>query len=532
VHRTVQFGLRARHIRRLCLVGQALNKGFHSMQNTLPDSRGPRCTQRPGRVDSKGLAAIDQLLLILPTRAPAALWRRIPQGSKLQALLRKRSSGDVPALQTRLANKRQTLVVAARTAAGTGAFDRLTLARKLVAAATTEKAGNLGILVVGFDTEEQHALCDAGVAAALAAGFNLPEFKSQNSPQRIRSICVLGLNEKIDLSRTVAEAEGNNLARWLTALPPNKLDAVNYAAALKDLAKDNGWQYKRFTTKDLEKLGAGAFLAVAQGNDNDSASIVRLRYRPLKANVAPALSLVGKGIIFDTGGTNLKPFLSMLGMHGDMQGSAVAVGTFLAISALKLPIAVDCWIAITENRTGPSAYKPQDVVTAANGKTIQTVHTDAEGRMVLADTLTFASREKPKLIIDYATLTGSVISAITTRYSGVFTNRADWHPRLKRAGQNCGERVWPFPIGKEFLEDLKSDTADIQQCSAKARGDHILAASFLAEFIENDTPWIHIDLAAGNRKGGLGHIPTEVTGFGVRYTMSLILDDHILRADH
>lgn len=149
--------------------------------------------------------------------------------------------------------------------------------------------------------------------------------------------------------------------------------------------------------------------------------------------------------------------------------------------------------------------------------------------MVLADTLTLASREKPRLVMDYATLTGSVINAITTRYSGVFTNRIDWHPRLKRTGQDCGERVWPFPIGKEFLDDLKSDVADIKQCSASGLGDHILAASFLAEFIEHDTPWIHMDLAAGNHKGGLGHISTEVTGFGVRYTLSLLLDQEILQ---
>ena len=500
------------------------------MQSTMPDRPEIRCTQRTGSLDSKGLEAIDQLLLILPTRVPAALWRKLPQGSRLQALLKKRPAGDVPALQTRLTNNRQTLVVAAKVAADSDEFGRLTLARKLVAAATTEKAGCLGILVAGFDSSEQAQLCKAAVAAALAAGFNLPEFKKKSSPARIRSIRLIGLDEKVDLSRTIAEASGNNLARWLTALPPNKLDAVNYASMLKDLAKDHGWQHKRYDTKELQKLGAGAFLAVSQGNDNDSASIVRLRYRPDKANADPVLSLVGKGIIFDTGGTNLKPFLSMLDMHGDMQGSAVVAGTLLAISELKLPVAVDAWFAITENRTGPSAYKSQDVVTAANGKTIQTIHTDAEGRMVLADTLTFASRDKPKLIIDYATLTGAVLGAITSRYSGVFTNRAEWHPRLKRTGQNCGERVWPFPIGKEFLSDLKSDVADIQQCSAKALGDHILAGSFLAEFIEHDTPWVHIDLAASNHTGGLAHIPTEITGFGVRYTLSLLLDEHILQA--
>lgn len=500
------------------------------MPSYLPESRDIRVTQRPGVANSKAIEPIDQLLLILPRRIPKTLWRRLPQGSKLQALLRKSPPDSTPAFQTRLANKRQTLVVAGRIDGAAEAFDRLTFARKLVAAATTEKAGSLGILIQGFDTDAQRSLCDALVAAALAAGFKLPEFKKEATPAKIRSICVLGLDDTVDLDRTVAEAKGNNLARWLTALPPNKLNAKNYASMLKELADANGWQYKRYSTSQLEKLGAGAFLAVAQGNDDDSASIVRLRYRPGAKTAGPALSLVGKGIIFDTGGTNLKPFTAMLNMHGDMQGSAVAAGTLLAISEQKLPIAVDCWLAITENRTGPKAYKSQDVVTALNGKTIQTIHTDAEGRMVLADTLTLASREEPALIIDYATLTGAVINAITTRYSGVFTNQPDWHPRLKRTGRRCGERVWPFPVGKEFLEDLKSETADIQQCSAKGLGDHILAGSFLAEFVENDIPWVHVDLAASNHKGGLGHIPTEITGFGVRYTLSLLIDDGILDA--
>jgi len=500
------------------------------MPNTLPDSSEIRCTQRPGKLDSKALEPIDQLLLILPKRVPAALWQHIPQGKKLQALLKKRPAGDLPALQTRLSNKRQTLVVAGKIDSGSESFAQLTFARKLVSSALGEKAGSLGIAVLGFEAEEEEALVNAAVAAAMAASFNLPEFKSKPSPPRIRKLRVVGASRQFDLSRTIAEARGNNLARWLTALPPNVLNASSYAAALKDLASENGWQYKRYTTKDLEKMGAGAFLAVAQGNQDDSASIVRLRYRPDKANAAPELSLVGKGIVFDTGGVNLKPFMAMLDMHGDMQGSAVVAGTLLAISALKLPIAVDAWLAITENRIGPEAYKSQDVVTALNGKTIQTVHTDAEGRMVLADTLTLATREKPALVLDYATLTGAVINAITTRYSGVFTNRSDWHPRLKRTGRECGERVWPFPIGKEFLEDLKSDTADIQQCSVKGAADHIMAGSFLAEFIEHDTPWIHFDLAGSNHKGGLAHVPTEITGFGVRYTLSLILDEQLLQA--
>jgi leucyl aminopeptidase len=256
--------------------------------------------------------------------------------------------------------------------------------------------------------------------------------------------------------------------------------------------------------------------------------MVHLRYRPDARVKSPILSLVGKGIIFDTGGINLKPFNSMLEMHQDMGGSAAAVGVLLAITELGLPHAVDCWLAITENRTGPTAYKSQDVVTAANGKTIQAVHTDAEGRMALADALHFACADKPQLIIDYATLTGACVNAVTTRYSGVFTNRPGLHPVLKKCGRDSGERVWPFPIGKEYLADLKSDTADIKQCSPDARGDHILAASFLNEFVDDEISWIHIDLSACNNKGGLAHIPTAITGFGVRFTLNLLLDQHIL----
>ena len=501
------------------------------MQKLLPDTHDIRIYQKLGRIDAKSLESVDQLLLILPPTPSKADFGRLPLGAKLAAVYRKHAADGTPAFTSRLANNRQTLVVGGTIAADACTFEKLTLGRKLVAAATTQKAGSLGICVIGFSQEEQVQLVLSMLAAALAGAFNMPAFKSKPDPVKIKSIRLLGVAEKIDTSRAEAEAKGNNLARWLTTLPPNFLDAAGYANLAQSMAKEHGWQYKRFGTRDLEKLGCGAFLAVAQGNDNDSASIVRLRYRPGSKKTTADLSLVGKGIIFDTGGTNLKPFEFMLDMHGDMQGSAVALGTFLAISTLELPIAVDCWLALTENRTGPNAYKSQDVVTAANGKTIQTVHTDAEGRMALADTLVLASREKPDVIFDYATLTGSCIRALTTRYSGVFSNRSELHPALKRVGRVSGERVWPFPIGKEFLEDLESDTADFLQCSPKGNGDHILAASFLAEFIENDIPWVHMDLGAGDNEGGLGHVASKFTGFGVRYTMSAILDENLFKAE-
>jgi leucyl aminopeptidase len=500
------------------------------MTSIAPEIHDIRIFQKLGRVHTKDLDAVDQLLLILPERPSSGDFRKFPQGSKLQAVYRKHGAGSVPAFTSRFTNKKQTLVVAGTTNAAASTFEQLTLGRKLVAAAGNQKPGSLGICAVGFKPDAQARAVNNVLAAALAAGFKLPAYKSKAEPAKIRSIRLLGLDARLDTGRTEAEAKGNNLARWLATLPPNILDAANYTDLIRRMAKEHGWQFKRFASKDLELLSAGAFLAVAQGNEDDSAGILRLHYRPGSKKAKADLSLVGKGIIFDTGGTNLKPFDSMLDMHGDMQGSAVALGTFLAISELSLPIAVDCWLAVTENRTGPKAYKSQDVVTAANGKTIQTIHTDAEGRMVLADTLVLASREQPGIIFDYATLTGSCIGAITTRYSGVFTNRAELHPQLKRTGRHCGERVWPFPIGKEFLDDLKSDTADFMQCSPKGTGDHILAASFLGEFIENDTPWVHMDLSAGRSEKGLAHIGSKFTGFGVRYTMSAIIDENLFGA--
>jgi leucyl aminopeptidase len=183
---------------------------------------------------------------------------------------------------------------------------------------------------------------------------------------------------------------------------------------------------------------------------------------------------------------------------------------------------VECWLAITENRIGSRAYKPQDVVTACNGTTIQVIHTDAEGRMVLADTLALAARAKPHAVIDYATLTGACVGALTERYSGAFTNRPGTRDAIESAGVRSGERVWCFPMDTDYDSDLESPVADILQCTVDGKGDHILAARFLNRFVPPEVAWLHLDLAAGSRHGGLGHIATDITGFGVRYTLDLL----------
>jgi len=207
-----------------------------------------------------------------------------------------------------------------------------------------------------------------------------------------------------------------------------------------------------------------------------------------------------------------------------MAGSAVALATLVALTAIGYPHPVDCWLAITENRLSNEAYKSRDVVTASNGRTIEIIHTDAEGRMALADTLALAGREQPAAIVDFATLTGTCVAALTDRYSGAFTNNDELNAALIDAGRQSGERVWPFPMDADFDEELKSAAADTLQCAASGGGDHIQAARFLQHFVPETANWVHLDLSAATRSGGLGQIPTEITGFGVRYALSLILD--------
>jgi leucyl aminopeptidase len=272
--------------------------------------------------------------------------------------------------------------------------------------------------------------------------------------------------------------------------------------------------------KKLQKMGAGAFVAVGQGSEPQDAAIVHLTYSPKGAE--KHIALVGKGICFDTGGHNLKPAKYMNGMHEDMNGSAVALGILLAATQSKLPIKIDCWLAIAQNHIGPKAYKQNDVVTALNGTTIEIVHTDAEGRMVLADTLTLASRAKPEFILDFATLTGSMATALGDRYSGILGNRPDLLCKAIGAGAAAGERVNAFPFDEDYDEDLDSGIADIKQCTLDGGADHVLATRFLSKFMESDIPWVHVDLSSSNRKGGLGAVASDVNGFGVGFGLELL----------
>ena len=498
------------------------------MSQSLPQASRVRLRSGADALREATLARADAAVVMLPAAEARGALAKLPHAPLWQRLYQAgRRVEAAPLLHARLPNKSDTLMVVGFVPDTASAFQRLQLAGKLLREALKPGVVELTLHTVGLPPAESRAALEALATAALVAAAPMPSRRSKPPPHGdLRRVTIAGRG--LDPLAIAAEAEGNQLARWLAMLPPNELDAAGYRRVLRELAAREGWGFRFYDERRLRRLGAGAFLAVSRGNDHRASGIVRLRYRP-RGRARRRIGLVGKGICFDTGGVNLKTHRSMYLMHGDMQGSAVAVGTLLALTRRRMPIEVDCWLAITENQIGPRAYRPQDVVRAANGVTIQVVHSDAEGRMVLADTLALAAREKPALLLDFATLTGACVNALTERYSGAFTNRPGLHDDLQRVGRSSGERVWCFPMDEDFDTDLESPIADVLQCALEGKGDHILAARFLNRFVPESLPWVHLDLAASDRKGGLAHVPTEFTGFGVRYASRLLTDQAFLR---
>ena len=503
------------------------------MVELLPAERDIRVVQPKARLDARTLQKHDAAIVVCPRERAEALLGQLPSATLWQRLYRDaRGRGPVTLLSARVTPEAVPVVIAfAKNTSST--FERLLLGARAWKELAAPGRARVLLATHGLEGEASVAALEALLAASLAATAPMPVMKSKDAKRPVSgAFTLLNDGSPLDASRTIAIDRGNHLARWLTALPPNVLNTSGYTRALRDLARRQGWQFDFLGEAALRRRSAGAFLAVARANQQRDAGIVRLRYRaaqrrPRRRNARP-LALVGKGICFDTGGINLKSHKSMYDMHADMQGSAVAVGTLLALSELRVPYDIDCWLAITENEIGARAFRPQEVVRAANGVTIQVAHSDAEGRMVLADTLAIAARERPQVMVDFATLTGACVNALTERYSGAFTNRPEWHEAIRSAGNRSGERVWPFPMDEDYDSDLESSIADVLQCTPDSKGDHILAARFLSRFVPAEVPWIHIDLAASNRSGGLGHMPTDITGFGVRYTVELLSSDALL----
>ncbi len=465
---------------------------------------------------STTLSGSHQLILFPKAKT---LPKDIAHGDLLTAVLKRRDMKvDELAKSPVAANATNgTLVAWAMVDLDKDTFAQQVQVRKGLQLLLEEQPRMIAISVSGDAAQRQRA-AELAVYGAWVNGALLPVHKKKDERKALKKIELVGFNGKFDILK--AQAEGNLLCRELTVLPPNELTPALYRARIAKLAQQQGWAHEEFDLKKLRKLGAGAFVAVAQGSADEDAAIVHLSYKHPKAK--QTISLVGKGICFDTGGHNLKPARYMHNMHEDMNGSAVALGILLAATQSKLAVNIDCWVALAQNHISPKAYKQNDIVTALNGTTIEVIHTDAEGRMVLSDTLTLASRAKPDLMIDFATLTGSMATALGARYSGVFATSDELAQRAVSAGKQSGERLCAFPQDEDYEPALDSKVADIKQCTLDGDADHILATRFLKRFVEKDVPWLHVDLSSSRCEGGLGIVAHEVNGFGVAWGLAML----------
>ena len=292
----------------------------------------------------------------------------------------------------------------------------------------------------------------------------------------------------------VGEAIGNGiiLTRRLVNEPPDRMFPTAFSAAALEATKELKLEVEIWGHERLEKERCGALLAVAQGSIREP-QLVMLHYRGA-GEQAPTLALVGKGVTFDSGGLSLKPSDSMKTMKCDMAGAATVLGAMHAIATLHLPVNVCGYMGLVENMVGPGAYKLGDVLTSRNGTTIEVHNTDAEGRLVLADTLAVAVDHKPERIIDLATLTGACVVALGENVAGVMTNDQQWCDEVMDAAAEVGEPVWQLPMFDEFEDQIKSKVADIKNTGEGRWGGAMTAAKLLEQFV-GDVPWVHIDIA-------------------------------------
>ncbi|MFO7543247.1 MAG: leucyl aminopeptidase family protein [Thiobacillus sp.] len=479
----------------------------------------PKLTENKQEITVESLGTAGHALVLLPESKTLP---EVPGSAELKAVMKRRAL-KVDALgKTPVAVQLPggTLAVVAMLKPDASTFETHELVRKALTQLMAEHPKSLTLAVFGEDAFKARA-ADAAVYAALVNAVALPSRKTERDAA-LKSVQLFGHTSADRFARVKALAEGNLLTRSLTVQGPDELTPGVYRKRIKALAKQYGWTVEEYSYDKLKKMGAGAFCAVAQGSPARDAAIVRISYKgKASKGKAKPVAFVGKGICFDTGGHNLKPAKFMQGMHEDMNGSAVVLGILAAATKMKLPVALEGWVALAENHISPQAYKQNEVVKALNGTTIEIVHTDAEGRMVLADTLTLAAKGKPALIADFATLTGAMHYALGSRMSGVFASSSALGHQASRAATASGERIVVFPYPKDYDTHLDSTVADVKQCSMEGEADHILATLFLARFV-GDTPWLHMDLSGHSCKGGLGAVMSDANGFGVAWGIALL----------
>ena len=361
-------------------------------------------------------------------------------------------------------------------------------------------------------------------------GFKLKsyEFGLYKSNKTDRTILLNVLSDK-NLKGTqlkyLAIEDGINFARDLVSEPPNVLYPKEYANRLLKLKK-LGVKVTLYNEQKLKKLGMNSLLGVGRGSSKES-YLVTLEWYGHKKNKRSPLSFVGKGVCFDTGGISLKPAKFMEEMKYDMAGSAVVAGLIKSLAIRKAKVNAVGVVGLVENMPGGNAQRPGDIVKAYNGKTIEVLNTDAEGRLVLADALSFTEKKfKPKFIVDLATLTGAIIVALGEEYAGLFSNNDELSKKLSEAGEKVNEKVWRLPLHKNYDKLMDSTIADIQNINYSGGAGSITAAQFLQRFIEK-TPWAHLDIAGmAFSKKAANLNPGGATGFGVRLLNQLIEDNY------
>ena len=314
-----------------------------------------------------------------------------------------------------------------------------------------------------------------------------------------------------------AVADGIFLARDLVNEPPNILHPEEFARRAKTLLTKLGVKVEILGEAEMKKQGFGALLGVGKGSARESQLVVMQWHGAPKTKKAQPIAFVGKGVCFDSGGLSLKPGGGMMGMKGDMAGAACVTGTMLALAARKAKVNVVGVIGLVENMPSGDATRPDDVLTSLSGQTIEVLNTDAEGRLVLADALTYTQRRfKPKFVIDLATLTGAIVQTLGFEHAGVFSNDDQLVQRIQAAGRYTGERVWQLPLDPFYDKMIRSKIADMKNIGGGNSGA-ISAAQFLLRFIEK-TPWAHLDIAGVAWQDGEQKptIPSWGTGWGVR----------------
>jgi leucyl aminopeptidase len=384
---------------------------------------------------------------------------------------------------------------------------------------TKNKVSEAAVETASFSDYE---LAPDQIAFALAEGLLLGSFrfdKHKSKKDEPVAATVYFLDESLEstLEQAAIICEATNLARAWAHEPANVINPVSLAARVQELAAKVGLKCTILDDRQLAEIGAGAIVAVGQGSATPSRLIV-LEYQPPSANEARPVALVGKAITFDTGGYSIKTTDGMVGMKHDKCGALAVLGAIVAAARLKLNTPVVAVLAAAENMISEVSYRPNDILKTLSGKTVEIISTDAEGRLVLCDALAYAQQQfKPRAMIDLATLTGGVVVALGSTRAGLLSNNDELSTALFSTGERVYERLWRLPLDEEYFELLKSEDADFKNSSGVRKAHPIVGGIFLKQFVIDETPWAHLDIAGvSDWDREMPYCPKGASGFGVR----------------